>query len=270
MSLPLSDIDVVLVRPRESGNIGAVARVIANHGLGRLVLVAPPAFDPDRARWMAPGASAHIDGARLCASVREALGGYELIVAASARRRRWNWPHWGPAELVSACDEATGRAAIVFGPEDAGLANEDLELADAILVLPTAPHASLNLAQAVAVTAAHLLTAAREQGDGPPGPHRQRPRRGGGRQTAPPGTEPVASAEDQAALVEATLPVVEESTWLRGRSAEQLHGTLYRLLRRARPSQRELNVLRGIVAKLTWRLGPGSELRDSDRSGGSS
>lgn len=270
MSLPLSDIDVVLVRPRESGNIGAVARVIANHGLGRLVLVCPPAFDPDRARWMAPGASQHIDAARLCGSVREALGGYDLIVAASARRRRWNWPHWGPTELVEACDAAQGRAAIVFGPEDAGLANEDLELADAILVLPTAPHASLNLAQAVAVTAAHLLSAARDQGDGPPGPERQRPRRGGGRQSSPPGSEPAAPAADQVALVEAAIPVVEESTWLRGRSAEQLHGTLYRLLRRARPSRRELNVLRGILSKLEWRLGPGDGLRDPDRSGGSS
>ncbi|MBO85715.1 MAG: tRNA (cytosine(32)/uridine(32)-2'-O)-methyltransferase TrmJ, partial [Deltaproteobacteria bacterium] len=65
----LARVHIVLVTPRQPGNVGAAARAMANNGLGRLVLVAPPAFDPDRARWMAPGAHDRIDHALIVGSV---------------------------------------------------------------------------------------------------------------------------------------------------------------------------------------------------------
>ena len=74
---PLGHVFVVLVRPLQPGNVGTAARAIANHGLGGLVLVDPPAFDPERARWMAPGAAEVIDRARFVGSVREAVADYD-------------------------------------------------------------------------------------------------------------------------------------------------------------------------------------------------
>ena len=53
---PLSTLRIVLVRPQQPGNIGVAARALANHGITDLVLVDPPAFDAERARWMAPNA----------------------------------------------------------------------------------------------------------------------------------------------------------------------------------------------------------------------
>ena len=147
---------------------------------------------------------------------------------------------------------------MLFGPEDSGLTNEDLALARSVLVLPTAPHASLNLSQAVVVVAAQLLARARDAGEGPPGPSRQRPRRGGGRGGQPPPREEPAPVAEVMSVVEESMPLIDDTTYLRGRSPEQVQGTLYRLLQRAAPSRRELNILRGVLAKFAWRLGKDS------------
>ena len=256
--MSLAHVDVVLVRPRQSGNIGAVARAIANHGLGRRIQVAPPAFDPDRARWMAPGAHDVINRALFARTVAEAVGDHTDVVATSARRRKWNWPHVSTSELADVALAQRGRLAVLFGPEDSGLTNEDLALARSVLVLPTSPHASLNLSQAVVVVAAQLLARARAAGEGPAGPNRQRPRRGGGRTGQPPPREVPAPVAEVMSVVDESMPLIDDTTYLRGRSPEQVQGTLYRLLQRATPSRRELNILRGMLAKFAWRMGRGS------------
>ena len=86
----LASVHIVLVAPRSAGNIGGAARAMANNGLGRLVLVAPPAFDPDRARWMAPGVHERIDSALIVGSVAEAIDSLDVVrvVGTSARAKR--------------------------------------------------------------------------------------------------------------------------------------------------------------------------------------
>ncbi len=242
MPLPdaaLAHVVVVLVRPIQSGNVGAAARAIANHGLGGLVLVDPPAFDPDEARWMAPGTEHVVHAARIVATVEEAVADRALVIGTTARPRRWDWPVWSPPELVAALAEPGWRGrptAILFGPEDAGLANEDLRHATALLRLPTTHHSSINLAQAVTVTAAWLAGAAAEP---PPADPRAAP----------------APVRDQERLVEQALGVLDGATYLAGRNPEQVRGTLFRLLNRARPSHRELAALMGMVGKLRWAVG---------------
>ena len=158
----LAAVHVVLVAPRSAGNIGAVARAIANYGLGRLVLVAPPAFDPDRARWMAPGARDRIDDALIVATVEAAIAQLDVVrvVGTTARTRRLDTPVWGPAQLAQAVHARPEATAIVFGPEDFGLDNASVARCDAVLRIPTAAHASLNLGQAVNVAGAILRSAA--------------------------------------------------------------------------------------------------------------
>lgn len=242
----LAHVSVVLVRPRQPGNIGMAARAIANHGLGGLVLVDPRGYDPERARWMAPGAGDVVDRARIVARVAEAVAGAQHVVGTTGRRRRWDWPVWGPSALHEAA--ASGEPmALLFGPEDAGLSNEDMALCTAALTLPTASHASLNLGQAVTVIAAGLLQSAVER-DASAAPGRvQASRRGARLPEGEPADEPLADAVARQAAVEAALAALDGSSWLEGRSREQVQGTLYRLLSRAAPTARELGALRGMI-----------------------
>ena len=156
----------VLVRPLQSGNVGAVARAMVNMGLQRLVVVAPPALDIDRARWMAPGAAGLLDKARYVRTVGEAVVGCQAVYATTARSRHDHWPAvdtTGFAREVHDGAEAHEdyAAAVLFGTEDSGLANDELVHAHALLHIPTDLHASLNLGQAALLVAAALHGEAR-------------------------------------------------------------------------------------------------------------
>ena len=170
---PFSQVSVVLVRPQHSGNIGAVARSIANHGLGQLVLVDPPAFDPERARWMAPHAHHIVNSARFAPDVLSAVKDCDLVIGTSARHRKWGWPFITLPEYVSKVSSRR-KVALLFGPEDSGLSNQDLSLCHSVVALPTHEHRSLNLSQAVNVFGAHLQASlTRSPGPPPPLPHPQ-------------------------------------------------------------------------------------------------
>ena len=242
---PLGHVFVVLVRPLQPGNVGTAARAIANHGLGGLVLVDPPAFDPERARWMAPGAADVIDRARFVGSVREAVADAWLVAGTTGRMRRWSWPVVGPAELAPRVLGAPGPVALLFGPEDAGLSNQDMEHCGLVLCLPTASHASLNLGQAVTVLASTLLQAAeaapREQALG---------------EEAPPveAERPWTDTRQRAAALDEAMALLAQTDYLAGRSPDQVRGTLFRLLGRADPSDRELGALRGVVKALDYSM----------------
>lgn len=218
---------IVLVRPQQSGNIGTVARAIANHGLGGLTMVDPQGFDPDRARWMAPEAHHIINGARFTRTVAEAVTSETVVIGTSARHRRWDWPILSPGELADFIGHR--QAAILFGPEDAGLSNAELGLCHAIISIPTTAHRSLNLGQAVTVIAAALRGALPQ---------------------APAPAEPAADVHMQDAAVQLLLDILKKSDYLRGRSAEQVHGTLYRLIGRTQPTHKEIIALMGMLNKL--------------------
>lgn len=251
---PLAHVTVVLVRPRQPGNVGVAARAIANHGLGGMAVVSPRGFDPERARWMAPGAEAVVDGARYAATVEEAVAGARLVVGTTGRARRWRWPVLDPGGLAEAVLGDPAPVSLLFGPEDKGLSNEDLALCHNILCLPTAEHASLNLGQAVNVTAAGLLLAAIGAG-AEPGRARQAPKRGSpDRWSASPPPDEPADALQQARVAAEAVAVLDSVGYLSGRSEEQVRGSLYRLLGRALPSRQELNFLSGMVKAVAYTL----------------
>ncbi len=222
---PLEQVRIVLVRPRQPKNVGVVARAIANHGIGGLTLVAPAAFDPEVARWAAPGATDVIDGATITATVAAAVADSTRVIGTTRRRRRWEWPIWGPAELVSAVLGAPGPTALLFGPEDSGLSNDDLGMCQALLRLPTSERGSLNLAQAVTVCCAALRA-----GDGPRGP------------SAPDVAVPIGL---QAALIDDAMGLLLQAGYLRGRPAQQVRGLLTRML--GRTDVVEAGALRSMV-----------------------
>ena len=147
---------IVLVAPQLGENIGAVARAMYNFGLDDLRLVRPRDGWPNaRAVAMAAGATSVLDGVRVFQTTEDAVAGLHHLYATTVRDRDMAKPASTPRRAVAEMRAAQGRErriGILFGGERAGLANDDVVLADAIIHIPVNPaFGSLNLAMAVAV-----------------------------------------------------------------------------------------------------------------------
>ena len=148
----------VLVRPQMGENIGAAARAMWNFGLDRLHVVAPRDGWPNpKAVAMASGAGRLLDEARLNADLAGAVAACSFVMATTARARGLTKPVYTPERAMQLAAEkiaAGEKVAVLFGPERAGLENEDIAMANAIINVPVNPEfPSLNLAQCVLLTA---------------------------------------------------------------------------------------------------------------------
>jgi len=148
----------VLVRPQMGENIGAAARAMWNFGLGHMRLVAPRDGWPNPAAVaMASGAGGLLDRAALFDDVAGAVGDCTFVLATTARTRGLTKPVLSPERAMqdAARRAASGeRVAMLFGPERAGLDNDDVARATALVNVPVNPaFPSLNLAQCVLLCA---------------------------------------------------------------------------------------------------------------------
>ncbi len=159
----LEAVRIVLTRPIYSGNIGAVCRVMANMGLSDLVLAGAGIADPVEARKMACGARDVLEACRQVGDLAAAVADCTLVIGATAReglyRQHCRTPReWAPEILAAA---QSGRVALVFGPEDNGLNNNEIALCTRLMRIPSSPaYASLNLSHAVMICAYELFVAA--------------------------------------------------------------------------------------------------------------
>lgn len=253
---------VVLVQPQMPGNVGATARAMANFGLSRLVIVdPPPSFDPEEARWMAPGAHGVIAGALLTATLDEALEDVQRVVATTARHRKHHQPVDEPPAFAEAVLDDPGTTAILFGREDFGLANEHAQRAERLVRIPTAEHASLNLAQAVLLVGHHLFEAARTRGLDAPGRLTQT-RRGerSAADLAPP-AHPAASVAALEPLVDEAVALFERLGLTRGTAVERYAVSVRGGLQRAGLRPGQVGALRGVVRRMQYALDhPGVDL----------
>ena len=148
----------VLVRPQMGENIGAAARAMLNFGLERMRVVGPRDGWPNpKAVAMASGAGRVLDGAGLFGDLDAALADCDFVLATTARGRELTKPVYTPEaamDVVRAMAKAGKKVAILFGPERAGLENDDIIRANAIVTVPVNPEFfSLNLAQCVLLLA---------------------------------------------------------------------------------------------------------------------
>lgn len=228
---------VVLVRPSEEGNIGAVARAMANTGLGRLILVEPAAEIGTKARGRAVGAEHILESAERSPTVEQALAPFRRVVGTSSQRARvpktiWIEPRQLPQEISSSGTET----ALVFGPERTGLTLEELSLCDPIVRIPTASkQPTLNLAQAVLILAYEIylaksddrpITAASGPADGP------------------------ATVQDVAELHAHVDAVLQEIGFARDLTYPGVLRDLRQLASRAHLSEREVQLLHGICRRV--------------------
>ena len=155
---PLSRVRIVLVEPAGGLNVGAIARVIKNLGLQQLVLVNPKC---DRlgedARKMAVHAVDILENAQVVATMPEALKGCTRAIATTARNRAIETPLENPRTVLPWLLETPAQSALIFGPEDRGLSNTELNYAQRFLRISTNPeYPVLNLAQSVGICAYEL------------------------------------------------------------------------------------------------------------------
>jgi tRNA/rRNA methyltransferase len=149
---------MVLVRPQMGENIGGAARAMWNFGLDRMRIVNPRDGWPNqKAIAMSSGAGRLLDEAQICGSTAEAVADCTYVFATTARSRDLTVPVMTPEHAMNVAREkiaAGQKVAVLYGPERAGLENDDIALANAVINVPVNPeYASLNLAQCVLLTA---------------------------------------------------------------------------------------------------------------------
>jgi len=235
LTSPLDRVRVVLCATSHPGNIGAAARAMRAMGLSRLVLVAPQQFPDPEADARAAGASLLLRKATVVPTLDAALAGATLAIGFSARPREFA----GAALPVRAAARealryaADGEVAVVFGSEMSGLSNDDLARCQIVATIPGEPgQASLNLAAAVQVAAYELFLAAR----------------GEAVWTAP-AFAPAALDEIEELFAHAQRTLIA-MRFLNPRQPKRLLPRLRRLFARARLEKEEVNILRGILARI--------------------
>jgi TrmH family RNA methyltransferase len=167
---------IVLVEPSHPGNVGSVARAMKNMGLSDLVLVRPRSFPHPDAVALAAGADDVLAAARVVDSVAAAVADCAFVAGTTARPRNLTWEFATPRETAARIDAlpAPARAALLFGSERYGLANEDLAHCAQLVRIPANPvYSSLNLAMSVQLLTYELFVArerpaTRKQWEAPP------------------------------------------------------------------------------------------------------
>ncbi len=157
----LAKVSVVLVRPKYGENVGAAARVAHNMGISRLVVVRRELPEQAAMEKMATHhAKELIDNLTLAPSLAEAVADCSWVVGTTARQGRRRYFLENPGHMVDQLlpKLAHNRVALVFGPEDSGLSNDEIELCNATVTIPTADFSSLNLAQTVGVICYELFS----------------------------------------------------------------------------------------------------------------
>lgn len=231
----LDNIRIVLQKPRYPENIGSVARVMRNMGLSQLTVVDPEDFDNSRARKLATHEAAEVlTSCRIYDDLKSALAGSQYVVGTTARlgkhRQVIQSPERLAGHLIPISQE--NRVALLFGPEDKGLSNEDLRLCHALVNIPTADFSSLNLAQAVMVMAYALFRSKVDQ----PAPLTPR----------------LANRNELDSMYAQLSEILVRICYINADNPDHFMGSLRRFFTRLQLRAREVSIIRGIIRQVNW------------------
>jgi tRNA (cytidine32/uridine32-2'-O)-methyltransferase len=249
----LDRVRIVMVETRHPGNIGAAARAMKTMGLMDLRLIRPVRFPDQEAFARATdGALDVLDRAQVCADLDEAIGDADLVIGTSARQRRIPWPCITPRQLGDRLiAEPDMKVAVMFGREDRGLTNEELQRCNLHVSIPSnSEYGVLNVASAVQLISYELRLAL--VGDEVELPE-ARSRRYSMTLPELDWDEPPASNQDVDRLLAHLERVATESGFLDPDNPAQVSSRLRRLFMRARPDKMEVGILRGILASIEKR-----------------
>lgn len=233
----LDQIRIILVGTTHTGNIGSVARAMKTMGLSQLWLVAPKEEPDGQAYALAAGASDILAKARIVERLEDAIADCGLVVGTSARSRTLPWPMLDPRSCAQkAVIEAKDKpVAIIFGRENSGLSNEELQLCNHHLCIAANPeYSSLNLAMAVQVLTYEVRMAALAEQVQP----------------TPASDVVYPSAEQMDKFYVHLEQTLNETGFIIQQHPGIVMTKLRRLFTRARPEDAELNILRGVLTSI--------------------
>ncbi|MDP2902455.1 MAG: RNA methyltransferase [Methylovulum sp.] len=232
----LSHIKIVLVETTHPGNIGAVARAMKNMKMNNLWLVAPKIFPSADATSRASGADDVLAAATVCGCLQEAVADCQLVIGASARCRAISWPEITPRTCAEICviNEPYQSVAIVFGRENSGLKNHELDLCHYLLRIPcNAEYSSLNIAAAVQVVCYEFFVAAGLQGTA--------------MRIGDKGECPLATAAQMESFYTHLYEALTDIGFIHPEKSKSIMRRLRRIYNRIQLDTKELDILRGIL-----------------------
>jgi tRNA (cytidine32/uridine32-2'-O)-methyltransferase len=239
----LSNIRIVLVNTFHPGNIGAAARAMKNMGLSRLYLVSPKDYPADEATRRASSAADVLENAVVVDNLKDALQGCSLVVGTTARLRHVQWSQVDSRECGILLNKESDEheVALVFGRERTGLFNEELELCQYLVHIPTnEEYSSLNVASAVQVLSYEIRMASLA---GQTSPERE----------IKDEQDKLATADQLEGMYGHFFDSMSEKDYFGKRNPEHVMRRIRHLFGRARPSLREVQILRGILSLIQGR-----------------
>lgn len=234
----LEHVAVVLNKPRFPENIGAAARAVCNMGIGQLVVVAPENDDPKPISALATHAAAGVVKHMLrFDDLTTALAGYHFVVGTTARLGGQRQMVVSPEKMAQQLIPMTqqNRVALLFGPEDRGLTNEEIRLCHLLVNIPTAEFSSLNLAQSVMVFCYELFKAAL-------GP-------------AKPFTPRLASRHELDGMYDQVKEILVRINYIQPDNPDYWMNKLRHFFSRLRLRAGEVSIIRGICRQINWYAG---------------
>jgi tRNA/rRNA methyltransferase len=233
----LDRVRIVLVEPAGARNVGSIARVMANMGLSHLSIVNPQCdWAGEEAQHMAVRGRALLDTVQICSDLPTALAGCQRVVATTHREDLPTAPA-SPANALAWLWEIAADTAIIFGREDCGLTNQELDFAQRYLRIPVAAtYTSLNLAQAVGICAYELHQLAQEK------------------TSSPISTQNLATADQLDRYCQQLEALLLKVGYLQTHTAPSRMSKLRRIANRAALSEEELALLWGISSQINWQL----------------
>ncbi|NJB68282.1 tRNA/rRNA methyltransferase [Desulfobaculum xiamenense] len=241
----LDNLTIVLFHPKFPENVGSAARACANMGCPNLVVVSPRNWDMGRAGALAtPKGEDILRSMRVVDDLPTALAGFQHVYGTTARTGGWRKGLWTPSRAASemvAQMQGASRVAVVFGPEDRGLTNEETEICGRLLTIPTSPEASsLNLAQAVLVVLYECFKHSVENPEAEDAP-------------APtPVTSNLATHEEMELLFANLKDTLAAIDYLKDENTDYWMLPVRRFLQRAPFRRSEFNMLMGICRQVKW------------------
>jgi tRNA/rRNA methyltransferase len=232
----LENVSIVLVQPQIPENIGAAARAMHNMGLQKLVLVNPKNCDTDRMNKTATGSSTKVlDNMDIYKDLREAITPFQYLVGTTARigtsRPALARPRSLAHNLIPISHNNS--VAILFGPEDRGLSNDQLRFCHTIATVPTASFSSLNLAQAVVIVCYELFLATDQGQPEPPIPR-------------------LANSFELEGMYDHLREMLSKIGFLDPQNPEHWLLNIRRFLARVPLRAREVRIIRGICRQMDW------------------
>jgi tRNA/rRNA methyltransferase len=234
---------IVLVSPKFAENIGSAARTAANMGIGKLIVVCREIPDRDKMLRLATAKAAPlIDSLECHRELGSALAPFGWVLGTSARQGRKRTTVNSPRQLMAEVlpQLANNRVALLFGPEDRGLANEELRFCNQITTIPTVDFSSLNLAQAVAILCHELHYSVLEA------VHRKAFPKAAPRQADKQELESMFAHVEEALQTIGFLQNGKDDYWMK---------SIRQFLGRIGLKSKEIKIIRGVCQQLLWRDG---------------